>query len=172
MAREVGCQAKIFRGAADSFVWLTTHTSTAIINWLQKLKKLGYEQGIPKTEAGMSMERWLSDLLAMLKWFLLDDWFSSLWTLQEAFLSLKAIFMFKDGLTPEILKLSVNEKGDIDLYRPGTCISTWQWFKRQSLFASLSSLFLTAYASITETIDITAHPLRVLLESSSVPDEN
>ncbi|KAI1741242.1 hypothetical protein F4680DRAFT_416192 [Xylaria scruposa] len=127
MAREVGRQAKIFRGAADSFVWLTTHTSAAIISWGQKLDKLMDER--EKTDKGTNMpatEHWVGDMLAILKWFLADDWFSSLWTLQEAFLSPKAIFMFKDGLTPELLKFYLNGKGDLDLFRLETWVATWQ----------------------------------------------
>ncbi|KAI1746744.1 hypothetical protein F4782DRAFT_523547 [Xylaria castorea] len=130
MAREIGRQAKIFRGAVDSFVWLTTHTSAAIISWGHKLERLGLEwQKIISGTNMAAIELWLGDALAMLRCFLADDWFSSLWTLQEAFLSPKAIFMFKDGLTPALLELYLNDKEDLDLFRLETWIGTWQMFR-------------------------------------------
>lgn len=131
MAREVGRQVKIFRGATDTFVWLTTLTSAGMLSWAEEMERLFLEWERMSRKINMAaIESWLRDQLAILRWFIADDWFSSLWTLQEAFLSPKAIFMFKDGLSPEFLNLCLNGEGEFKLFRLESFIGTWQMYRK------------------------------------------
>lgn len=57
--------------------------------------------------------------------FTADEWFSSLWTLQEAFLGPKAIVMYRDGLPPSILDATCDGGGNIAPTRLDMFAQVW-----------------------------------------------
>lgn len=126
-AREVGRQAKIFRGAQDTFVWLTTLRSSMIIRWAQDMDNLMAEMGPidPKSTSHTDVVAWLERASGVLERFISDEWFSSLWTLQEAFLSPKAMFIFRDGLSSQFLDISRDAGGNTQLFRLDMWIQAW-----------------------------------------------
>lgn len=71
---EIGRQAKIFKGAKRTYIWLSTLSSE---NWMQLSKRY------PTTKVAQSH---VLEFLGILQGILNDPWFTSLWTLQEAFL--------------------------------------------------------------------------------------
>lgn len=97
MAAEIGRQAKIFAGAKRAFVWCTRHDADSLRQYLEELdsrvndgiermKSTGEDPGlehIPTPE--------------MIDFFASDPWFTSLWTLQEAFLRPDAQLLTRDG---------------------------------------------------------------------------
>lgn len=129
MAQEIGRQAKIFRGAADCFVWLTTHRGSDMIGLVQRVDKLVAE--VSPIQNGLrpdgAVDVWLEEASSLFGWFHSDEWFSSLWTLQEAFLSPKAAFMFKDGLSAEFFEASRDGAGKEGLFRLDMWVSICHW---------------------------------------------
>ncbi|KAJ9616903.1 hypothetical protein H2200_000623 [Cladophialophora chaetospira] len=126
---EVGRQTKIFRGAKDTFIWLPSHRSNDIGLWVLKLEcviaaRLPIFAGDNRVVALNSA--WFASALETLRWFIKDPWFSSLWTLQEAFLSPKAIFIWRDGLSEEFVHLCRNDKGAVKLFTLKMWVSNWQ----------------------------------------------
>lgn len=90
-AAEVGRQAAIFRGAQYVFVWLTTFSGPELVG---VLSNLSIPRGLdPKARLPRPL-RIIQDSLDKL---CADPWFSSLWTLQEAFLRQDALFLSRDG---------------------------------------------------------------------------
>ncbi|KUI67833.1 hypothetical protein VM1G_03518 [Cytospora mali] len=138
MACEVGRQAMIFRGAVDIFVWLTTLRSPEIIDWVYDMECLVSEQFTidqDHTPAAV-VSAWIVKAAKLFQVFTADDWFTSLWTLQEAFLSPKAIFMFRDGLPLSLIDTTcMDGEGNIQLPRLNSWAQTWYSIK--SLVESL-----------------------------------
>ncbi|KAI3391112.1 hypothetical protein diail_7934, partial [Diaporthe ilicicola] len=104
-ALEVGRQAAIFRGADGVFVWLNTSTyedlSLLAVNVAEAWSGLvtpSTSDAITSPET-VSVERTklLQDLGAHLKQLFHYPWFTSLWTLQEAFLCQNALFISRDA---------------------------------------------------------------------------
>lgn len=101
MASEIGRQAKIFKGASEVFAWLSRHSIKDYQQWQADMdvalsQFTGPEVGNPINEAN----RPDAEALALLvERFRGDPWFSSLWTLQEAFLCQEAFMLLKDTLT-------------------------------------------------------------------------
>ncbi|TRX89068.1 hypothetical protein FHL15_010087 [Xylaria flabelliformis] len=91
--REIARQAKIFRGAADVFVWLTTMATLELEHTLSTLADLSREN------IRSSSTVWLSKVDNEISRLTKDPWFTSLWTLQEAFLSPQAIMLSREGVT-------------------------------------------------------------------------
>lgn len=96
---EIGRQAKIFRGAQEVVAWLTTFDGARMSTWWNQLKMVeepvaGVEVGNPPS---MELDLWLEGVRALLTQMRAEPWFTSLWTLQEAFLSPKATIFCKDG---------------------------------------------------------------------------
>ena len=97
-AREVGRQAKIFRGAHHVFVWHTTLNAALMEDILSTMIVAGCEAA-RINDAGVlvpSTPPWIEAATSALKILLSDWWWTSLWTLQEAFLSPNAVFLSKD----------------------------------------------------------------------------
>lgn len=97
---EVGRQATIFRNAVDVVVWLNKFMSEEIRPWHLKLfdgiEVLSTDRGI----ANGSESRYLAageDICEALDKYGEEPWFTSLWTLQEAFLCQDAFLLGKDG---------------------------------------------------------------------------
>lgn len=123
-ASEVGRQARIFRGASDIFVWLNSHVSQDIIAWGHAVQEV--VKNVPdlyRREDDM-IRAWLGSCTHLLTSFTSDPWFSSLWTLQEGFLSPGAIFLFRDGIPSNLLALCREEYGD-DHLRQGLSLHSW-----------------------------------------------
>ena len=96
---EVGRQAKIFRGAQEVVVWLTTFSGDRLGRWWVGLKEIekpvvGVEVGNPPD---VDLNDWIAQVRGYLREMKTDPWFTSLWTLQEAFLRPKATILCKDG---------------------------------------------------------------------------
>lgn len=126
-ASEVGRQARIFRGAADVFVWLSSHVSQDIIAWAHAANEVMNNMGdLYRGEAGL-VRAWLGSCTNLLRSFTSDPWFSSLWTLQEGFLSPGAIFLFRDGVSSNLLAMCREEYGDNHL-RQGLSLHSWVHF--------------------------------------------
>ncbi|KAI0179927.1 hypothetical protein GGR52DRAFT_529026 [Hypoxylon sp. FL1284] len=96
MAAEIGRQAKIFKGAAHAFVWCTRHSVTtleAVHTRMEKyMQNAGNHSVVPE---GGELE--YLNRLDVIRPLTNDPWFSSLWTLQEAFLRQDAILLTLDG---------------------------------------------------------------------------
>lgn len=89
-AAEIGRQAMIFRGAKQVYVWLTTHsfdTLSQAITTLEDFTSVDETRPRPSDAAAIHT----------ISHFLADPWFSSLWTLQEAFLRDNAFPLSRDG---------------------------------------------------------------------------
>ena len=96
---EVGRQARIFRGAQEVAVWLTAFDAQRLGKWWTSLKAIeepviGVEVGNPPD---VDLTEWIGQVRGHLREMRADPWFSSLWTLQEAFLRPNASILCKDG---------------------------------------------------------------------------
>ncbi|KAI1742966.1 hypothetical protein F4680DRAFT_410622 [Xylaria scruposa] len=98
--REIARQAKIFRGAADVFIWLTTMNTLELEQTLSTLVNLSRGDQFQSLEDFRSSSTvWFSKLDKAILRLTKDPWFTSLWTLQEAFLSPHAIIISRQGVT-------------------------------------------------------------------------
>ncbi|KAL0780531.1 hypothetical protein CaCOL14_001866 [Colletotrichum acutatum] len=97
MALEVGRQAKIFKGATHTFAWLTTLSRQGYLSQTERLQQQAKllraeaKSGIERVQRGLEGTRQEIELLS------LDPWFSSLWTLQEAYLCPQSVFISRQG---------------------------------------------------------------------------
>lgn len=91
-AAEIGRQAKIFRGASVVFAWLTSHLDALEEEFPDAEQALDSLGNSPDAGTGpdQSSGQRVADFFSFLT---RDPWFSSLWTLQEAFLCPEAIFI-------------------------------------------------------------------------------
>jgi hypothetical protein len=85
MASEVGRQARIFKGANDVFIWLTKYNFDELYAWATSLERCS------TTQDGME------EMVRLIDFLRRDPWFTSLWTLQEAFLRQDATFLSRDS---------------------------------------------------------------------------
>ncbi|KAI0549030.1 hypothetical protein F4679DRAFT_548735 [Xylaria curta] len=101
---EIGRQAAIFRGAQKVYIWLTDFSSlrldkifSDIVDTSHRLLLVLEGSAVSSVEEmGESIEI-LDTMKKALDDLCQDPWFSSLWTLQEAFLCPHACFMSRDG---------------------------------------------------------------------------
>lgn len=110
-AFEIGRQAGIFQGAQDYYMWLHNLSSRQldislrqIIKCERELKDRGIIMADEKT---LETSRWHEELYEALSTLLSDNWFSSLWTLQEAQLGGVGRLMSRDASV--IGKLGTNK---------------------------------------------------------------
>ncbi|KAL2822276.1 hypothetical protein BDW59DRAFT_163866 [Aspergillus cavernicola] len=98
---EIGRQAGIFKGAKAVYIWLshTSHLDMAYVD--QYLRDsatfpnaLGLLKTLPEAQEWKVRSSAIQEIITK---FVADPWFSSLWTLQEAFLCPGAIFLAKDA---------------------------------------------------------------------------
>lgn len=97
MAVEIGRQAKIFKGATMAFIWLTTLSREGYRAQYARNKQSGQDK---RACARSRLESKRADWDAVrteVEQLSLDPWFSSLWTLQEAYLCPRAVFMTREG---------------------------------------------------------------------------
>lgn len=89
-AAEIGRQAMIFRGAKQVYVWLTTHSFDTLSHAVATFEDFtSVDQMRPRSSDEAALQT--------IEHFLSDPWFSSLWTLQEAFLRDNAFPLSRDG---------------------------------------------------------------------------
>ena len=101
-ALEIGRQAKIFRGAARVFIWLTTHNLKFYESWAPEVSEQA-EIFIRKDfHTAVDRRAWVSRSTELLRSFTRDPWFSSLWTLQESFLAPNAAVITIDAMKSTI----------------------------------------------------------------------
>jgi hypothetical protein len=97
MASEIGRQAKIFRRASRTYVWLTTKSANDMLLWARELDKyFGLMIG-KDFHANVDLYDWTKAMARLIKELKGDPWFSSTWTLQESFLCPNAILLFGDS---------------------------------------------------------------------------
>lgn len=96
---EVGKQAAIFDKADTAHVWLSQINAIDLGNYMVQLEKtvraaerLG-SRGAPCFQD----KKWLDSTIELFGKILADPWFSSLWTLQEAWLRKDAILLSREG---------------------------------------------------------------------------
>jgi hypothetical protein len=96
---QVEKQAAIFERADRPFIWLNSHSAEAIRTFISAIFKM--EEDISQMDSpSLKYCRdnvWLSSLNRVLGDLFGDPWFSSLWTLQEAFLRTDAEILSKEG---------------------------------------------------------------------------
>jgi hypothetical protein len=94
MAVEIGHQGKMFQGALEVYVWLFTHSPEAVYKKRDALEAEAdswpFEYDWDLGVSALVTEGYIEFLLS-------DPWFSSPWTLQEAFLRQDAILLAPDG---------------------------------------------------------------------------
>lgn len=88
---EIGHQAAIFRGAQEAYIWLHEAPRAALHEFISGTH-----------DAELYSDEWLERRTHRLGQIFDDPWFSSTWTLQEAFLRTKAILLFSDADTLEV----------------------------------------------------------------------
>lgn len=101
---EIGRQANIFRNANCVFAWLHSFSSGQLSKYVLDLDDLvdrmtTEQYGTGSTEIGR--KGWAIEIRTFLAELTQDHWFTSLWTLQEAFLSSEARILCADGWTSE-----------------------------------------------------------------------
>ena len=96
-AEEIGRQAKIFESASRVFIWLTTFDLDAINCWASKMDSLFRLMVGLKFYTETDLPLWASRMRELVKIVLTDPWFSSPWTLQEAYLSPNAYILSCDA---------------------------------------------------------------------------
>jgi hypothetical protein len=97
---EVGRQARIFRHARHSYVWLSHLTHSRLESLLFDLEKAVagmQKEPYGQTPSSFNSRSWLLLALESVNGLAKDPWFDSLWTLQEAFLCNHAILLSRDG---------------------------------------------------------------------------
>ncbi len=87
-AAEIGRQAVIFGNAKNCFAWLTSVPKEALLRTLYELGTF-VKQGCDGNDTNIN---------ACIEVLLADPWFSSLWTLQEAFIRQDVIILAQEGL--------------------------------------------------------------------------
>ncbi|KAI1739991.1 heterokaryon incompatibility protein-domain-containing protein [Xylaria scruposa] len=93
---EIGHQAAIFQGARCAFIWLS-HCS---VDGLEPLRQQIMYDEVPRFSTIMRKRtRYFQRSLQIFQHLFNDPWFSSLWTLQEAFLRPDATVLTKDAST-------------------------------------------------------------------------
>lgn len=104
---EIGRQAVIFHGAQRVFVWLTKVRGDLLSHIVANLMQSAHaavvyaEEKTKYSPCAMAPMSWLTSARASLDGIFMDPWFTSLWTLQEAFLCQHAyILPLEADLTP------------------------------------------------------------------------
>ncbi|KAF8847481.1 hypothetical protein BDZ45DRAFT_754848 [Acephala macrosclerotiorum] len=97
---EVGRQARIFRNAKHSYAWLSHLPHSLLKNLLSDLETAvsGLQQEPYNQEpSDFDSRRWISMAFRAISGLTSDPWFTSLWTLQEAFLCNHSILLSRDA---------------------------------------------------------------------------
>jgi hypothetical protein len=111
---EISLQRDIFRGAAQSFVWLSrTETSSlaSILEHMRDVVNLVTSIQVEDSDLSESTIHLLKQATPIFDQLLADPWFSSLWTLQEAMASPNSILLSAEG---HALSLPTGGRGRIE----------------------------------------------------------
>lgn len=101
---EIGRQAAIFSRAQEGYIWLHQTTGSQLRDSLRLMVSIRDEGQQTKSGANQHL-RYRHDIkqreadCKTVNCILQDPWFSSLWTLQEAYIKKDAIFLSKEGRT-------------------------------------------------------------------------
>jgi hypothetical protein len=93
---EVGKQAAIFNRARNAYIWLSHLEEGQLRRYMQALETGSRDASVAGTSCVLR-PGWVKSMIALFKGLLLDPWFSSLWTLQEAFLRRDAVLLSREG---------------------------------------------------------------------------
>ncbi|TGJ78844.1 hypothetical protein E0Z10_g9925 [Xylaria hypoxylon] len=100
-ASEIGRQALIFDGAKHVVAWLSTFSTQDLNNLIRglwdKTDQIKQQIAISRTLSDTRSKLLLNEIHALLATLFSDTWFTSLWTLQEAFLRYDALLMSREG---------------------------------------------------------------------------
>ncbi|CAG8953823.1 hypothetical protein HYFRA_00006715 [Hymenoscyphus fraxineus] len=102
---EIGRQAMIFQHASSSFIWLSQIQLDELQLITCELREAAQQGPIPDMSRGAKhfklmqtwLQKWIPIVLKHLKALLQEPWFTSLWTLQEAYLRPLSLLLCKDG---------------------------------------------------------------------------
>jgi hypothetical protein len=110
--QEVGRQGPIFVGAELPFIWLSRHSTSDLENYLVQIHKVFMDvtgnniawgpEAVGDVPTCIQQTGWLDSAINTFQGFLSDPWFSSLWTLQEAYLRLEAGLLSREGTLIDI----------------------------------------------------------------------
>lgn len=95
-AREVGRQAKIFKGATNTYIWLH-HNKAFIQSWAPRFDVQFKLMCSKNFYIDVDLHIWVATTISLIEELIADPWFSSLWTLQEAFLCPNSCLIFRDA---------------------------------------------------------------------------
>lgn len=101
---EIGRQAAIFNRARQGYIWLHQTQRAHIDDSLNLMVRIR-DEGVPTRSAANQHANYANNRAERsadcktISRLLLDPWFSSLWTLQEAYIKKDAIFLSKEGHT-------------------------------------------------------------------------
>ncbi|KAF8533280.1 hypothetical protein BDD12DRAFT_899752 [Trichophaea hybrida] len=93
---EIGKQAAIFDRARNAYIWLSHLEEGQLRGYMQELE-IGARDASAVGTSCVLRPGWVESMIALFKGLLLDPWFSSLWTLQEAFLRRDAVLLSQEG---------------------------------------------------------------------------
>lgn len=106
---EIGKQGDIFRRAVKTYIWLTQHDTASLQLLLNTLKAFAYKiEALGRDSSNFEpnqeevlliLEKGLDEVYVAIRTLLSDPWFSSLWTLQEAYLRDDALLLSHTGDT-------------------------------------------------------------------------
>lgn len=92
---EIGRQATIFKHAETALIWLTSHHTEQLASVLETFARAIGD--VTESATTVSLTGSLTTAAGALDLLLQDPWFSSLWTLQEAFLRKDALLLSTQG---------------------------------------------------------------------------
>ena len=92
---EIAGQASIFAKAETALIWLSHHQTAQLQRYLQGF--IFAIDDLESSERNSAESDWADRAFAVLSHLLQDPWFSSLWTLQEAFLRKDALLLSAQG---------------------------------------------------------------------------
>lgn len=100
-AAEIGRQALIFKNARQVFVWLSTIPTLELSNILEGLRTLHEVANrifLSRASSPPDQTPALAQIHSCIQTLVTDPWFTSLWTLQEAFLRPDAVLFSREGM--------------------------------------------------------------------------
>ncbi|CAI6332888.1 unnamed protein product [Periconia digitata] len=170
-AEEISKQGDIFRGASQSFIWLSETTSEMLSTTLERTAAFvdTYRHENHALEGNHCHPQSSSQISPILGRLLADPWFKSLWTLQEAMANPNAILLSADG-SPTILPAGCSTTGDresqIRLKERDISAPSWVLHSHELLpiKGDETSTSRTAYVSL-HSLACTAQSIRDLANS-------
>lgn len=129
-AAEVGRQAVIFEGAQIVFAWLHTLSQDKLRSYCEIVRAGSIHE--KDDQRAISV---FKSILALVG----DPWFSSLWTLQEAFLRPDALLMSKGG-TVVNMTIEVEAQQAYNVSEPGRKLVQWPAYTRDSTIDLLETV--------------------------------